>query len=194
MTDFTSSDGRIRIAYENDLAERIDIFSARGGENMLDGAPWLGRDEVSALREFFQHERDDELGRWRYPLDPDYVVYPNPDEVFEQMFGPGLDLVVLRESDAMTKGYVRAEDQGLEPAAHRAGHIFAARAYFEAHPEPKTWHDAKPGEVWLLDLEGTEYAAVREYGADFKLSNTNLLSPRDERISTGRRIWPEDAS
>ncbi|WP_454113532.1 hypothetical protein [Microbacterium maritypicum] len=159
-------------------------------------SPW----SVMDAEEFFQAKRDKELGRWRYPLDPDYVVYPNPDEAFERMFGPNLDLVVLRESDGMTKGYVRAEDQGGPPLDHRFGHILAARAFFEAHPERKPWEDAEIGEVWLLTKDGTEgeFAAVVSDPAVTVTKNFDAAAIAfaidDSQIRSGRRIWPEEAS
>lgn len=37
---------------------------------------FLPPDAVNALHEYLQAERDKELGRWRDPENPDYVVYP----------------------------------------------------------------------------------------------------------------------
>lgn len=121
---------------------------------------FLSREAAYDAEEYFRAKHDEDLGRWRYQLDPDYVVYPNPGLTFLTMFGPGIDLVVLRESDGMTKGYVRAEDEGGEPSPHRAQHIRAARAYFEAHPAPKPWHTAKAGEFWSVSHIGIEVCRV----------------------------------
>lgn len=145
-----------------------------------------------ALREFFQAERDEALGRWRWPENPTYVVYPNPDEAFEKMFGPNLDLVILRELDGMTKGYVRDEDQGGPPMDHRAGHIAAARAYFEAHPERKPWSSAQVGEVWAVTIDGVERALLVDE-EQFTDGNEGWYFAEPE-ITAARRIWPEDAS
>ncbi|QIK61774.1 hypothetical protein G7068_00035 [Leucobacter viscericola] len=49
---------------------------------------------AKALREFFQHERDTELGRWRWPEYPEYVVRKLPDSnpetviVINESYGP----------------------------------------------------------------------------------------------------------
>ncbi|KTR79132.1 hypothetical protein NS234_01800 [Microbacterium oxydans] len=184
MTEFTASNGLKIKANEN---EHHPVIVASLG---------LLPTSVIALREFFQHERDEELGRWRWPEDLDYVVYSNPDEAFERMFGPNLDLVILRESDGMTKGYVRDEDQGGPPMDHRVGHMLAARAYFEAHPERKPWRSAEAGEVWVLTYEGQDHA----FGFDsrderFVYASGETWFPHDDPgITAGRRIWPEDAS
>lgn len=92
-------------------------------------------DEVQALREFFQAEGDERAGRWRWVERPDYVVYDTGDHA---------EVVVLDEST----GYMENVWRGKE----RPGIYIhdAARAYFAAHPEPKPWHDAKPGEVWSI--------------------------------------------
>lgn len=201
MTDFTSSDGHIRIAYENDLADRIDIFSARGGENMLDGAPWLGRYEVSALREFFQHERDEELGRWRWPENPDYVVYLRNDG----------QACVFNEATGVTVYRFRGEHEHLEELRRQSGeevmpHTHAARAYFEAHPERKPWHAPDAGDHWALHiahgmaLSGDEHLyKYTRWGSQGRwgfvpTDGGSVLDPTDPTITAGRRIWPEDAS
>ena len=92
-------------------------------------------DEMQALHEFFQAESDKRAGRWRWAERPDYVVYDTGDRI---------EVVVLDESI----GYMENVWRGKE----RPGIYIhdAARAYFEAHPEPKPWHDAKPGEVWSI--------------------------------------------
>ena len=186
MNEFTASNG---VSVETS-GNRISVGCS--GSTHPDGHQ-LSISETQALREFFQHERDEDLGRWRHPDDHDYVVYPNPDEAFARMFGPNLDLVVLRESDGMTKGYVRDEDQGGPPMDHRVGHILAARAYFEAHPERKPWHDARPEEVWLTGSGLHEFVAIVGYDGKFRFADGSDMAVTEEFV-TGRRIWPEDAS
>lgn len=186
MTDFTSSDGHIRIAYENDIRERIDIFDARGGANMLDGAPWLSSREVSALREFFQHERDEALGRWRWPEHPHFIVHPGD------------------------RGYVSAIDEstGAWATASRAegyintghGTIWnAIAAYFEAHPEQKPWMDARLGDVWVISVEGEEnivvHAVAALFGAvEFKTVGGRKVNMNNSTFTGFRKLWPADAS
>ncbi|WP_420110635.1 hypothetical protein [Pseudactinotalea sp.] len=126
-----------------------------------------------ALREFFQHERDEELGRWRWPESPDYVVYPRDDDT----------VLVHRESDGL--GYVFSRK--MAPYAGFHGDLAPAGvAYFDAHPVRKPWHDAVEGEVWLITYNGTEYPAIfqadrfRDHGGSWDA----------ESITAGRRIWP----
>ncbi|MDR6691374.1 hypothetical protein J2X55_002286 [Microbacterium sp. 1154] len=103
-----------------------------GGTSVNDVA--LHKREADALREFFQAEADERLGRWRWPENPAYVV----------------------------------------------------AAYFDAHPEPKPWHGAEPGDVFLVTWPGSEREeAVIVPGAWPKAW---------ECVTSARRIWPEVSS
>lgn len=84
---------------------------------------------TDALREFFQNERDEELGRWRWPENPAWVVYPDGDGV-----------IVLNETDpGGGLGQTRTTIDRY-PTSYGAD---AARAFFEAHPERRVWSDAE---------------------------------------------------
>jgi hypothetical protein len=98
------------------------------------------RDSSQALREFFQHERDQELGRWRWPENPDYVVV--------QADNGGERAWVVNERNQQITGWVWRAD--LDRSTARAQVVAAARAYFDAHPEPKPI-PTEPGSV----LQGT---------------------------------------
>lgn len=153
----------------------------------------LSTPEVEALREFFLHERDTELGRWRWPENPDYVVYPNLNDVVR----------VLREGNAggpYGPGVIRiTRAESLEWDEEGARNFYAAaRAYFEAHPAPPPWRDAKPGEVWVLDgkpyevvddTDGVASAGPRFFLIDGVDGFTPGCSPSE--FTEGRRIWPE---
>lgn len=140
----------------------------------------LSPSETQTLREFFCAERDEELGRWRWPENPRYVVYP--------MEGDG-QFRVMDETTGDTWTYVWS---AIKDDPQFDGPWDAARAYFEAHPERKPWHDAKPGEVWILTTAvGHERAVV--VGDDGVLS-VNGAPVALSRFESGRRIWPEDAS
>jgi len=141
--------------------------------------------------EFFQHRRDLERGWWRWPENPTCVVKE----------GERTDLVRGRtvyvfDEESFDRFHfnerVREADESTT-IAHRA-----ARAYFEAHPERKPWHDAKPNEAWVLVVDGEEYPWAVGTGPDVGrfvylggLSNIPIDHPS---ITAGRRIWPEDAS
>lgn len=134
-----------------------------------------------ALAEFFQHKRDEELGRWRWPENPDYVVYPQHPE------GGGRpdSFRVLQESTGYTWSY------DLEHLGDTEGVPWdAARAYFDAHPEPKPWHYAKPGEAWIITVDGKDYAVVSGESNFFE-SSEFCWRHSDPEITAGRRIYPE---
>ena len=143
--------------------------------------------EWAALREFFRAEEDERLGRWRWPENPDYIVYPS------KLYSTPSDPDVV---------HVASETNGQGHRARRddPDYIFgwfsqAARAYFDAHPEPKpAWHDAQPGEVWLLNIDHKNAAneVAWQVATSTEFSRLGLaINKRDERITTARRIWPE---
>jgi hypothetical protein len=148
---------------------------------------WLDPRQVDALREFFRHEEDERLGRWRWPEYPEYTAYPRPDGYVR----------VLREEDGTSEVFLRQDveaDGGNLPA-------LAARAFFAAHPEAKPWHDAKPDEVWALTLHGKEIAYIRiddpdigEWASVSPNEHARFLALNAFGLTAGRRIWPEDAS
>lgn len=150
-------------------------------------SPW----SVMDAEEFFQAKRDEDLGRWRWPENPQYVVYPAS--------GYGHYVRVLNEKDAFLDVVYR-DGQG----ADRAGAGEAARAYFEAHPERKPWEEAEPGEVWALRVKHVPGEDAYEIYDDpsqgiqrtcFRsLTDGSIYWVRSESIEDGRRIWPEDAS
>ncbi|MCW2287000.1 hypothetical protein EDF60_1651 [Leucobacter luti] len=153
----------------------------------VDGTLAFRGDVTIALREFFLHERDKELGRWRDPESPDLVVYARDGEekvrVVDERCGWAWEI------SPSTKAYETSVLYDVVKAGH---------AYFAADPEPKPWHDAKPGEVWALTYEGVEQA----WGVAFDGSSSRLvfacgdsrLSEKDAEITAGRRIWPEVVS
>ena len=139
---------------------------------------------VQAAREFFQAERDEELGRWRDPENPDCICYPvagDPDDIWVVYEGSGL-------------AYMRERNQ-----AFYAGNKFSevARRYFAAHPEPKPWEGAEPGEFWILTVDEktnpykiwTDTQRVRRFERVER--PYTAISLNDPRITAGRRVWPE---
>lgn len=139
---------------------------------------------TDALREFFLYEFDEDLGRWRWPERPEYVVYPGDDGV----------MVALNVVNERNGYHVTVYLSNLnEPAAFEP-FCRAARAYIAAHPVPKPWHDAKPGEVWLLTYRNIaghqiENPAIRTESNKWRLPIMEL--DFDDPITAGRRIYPE---
>ncbi|MDR6867870.1 hypothetical protein J2Y69_002478 [Microbacterium resistens] len=178
MSEFVDSKGDIRIAEESG---EVRLYSARGaGGNMLEGMPWLCGGEVSALGEWFQKRRDEELGRWRWPEDPDFVVYP--------LISSRGAVRVLQESIGNGRMFVPA----AVPDQSRAGR--AADAYFAAHPTWKPWHDAKPGEFWSVHYHGA-VEVCRVDGAWFVgVVMSVRMAIDDRRITVAHRMVPEVAS
>ena len=156
-----------------------------------DGELWFSgrlasRDDLDGLRAYFQAERDEQLGWWR--ASPGFVVKPHAGDN-----GIGSRSVnVLNERLGITKPVWEVEES-------RSEYGIAARAYFDAHPEPKPWHDARPGEAWVITVGGTEMPALvaRKTHEDPLVFKTgffehDLTSPS---ITAGRRVWaPEEAA
>lgn len=170
MNDFTARNGAI-------------IHRTPSGKLAIGNYAVLNSHEEQALREFFQHERDQELGRWRWPENPDYVVYTVGD-----------GWLALSERSGNSKHYSRREHAqvGTSILTH------AMRAYLDAHPEPKPWHDAKPWEAWVVTVDGIEQAVSIDEDREFRdrsyPKDNSWMHITDARITAGRRIWPEDAS
>lgn len=160
MTDtFTASNG-IEITMDPDREGKVYLVGrrARGDEGQyLDTHSTAGPEGIVALREFFQHERDEALERWRWPEKPEWVVYAKRPGFAAYN---GADLLVINELHGASMEYSRALDDGTEYVAEEEKAALAARAYFKAHPERKPWEDAKAGDVWVIEVEGTESFAV----------------------------------
>ena len=143
-------------------------------------------DTTNALRAFFQAERDDALGRWRDPENVDMVCYPVAYDT---------DAVLVMYDGDRTRYYTtRSTWKDVTPYSVSE----TAGRYFAAHPEPKPWEGAKPGEVWALTyagIEETAWVADFTWGAPPRFRQfKNLLNPiftNDKHITAGRRIWPE---
>ncbi|MDQ1111095.1 hypothetical protein QE418_000543 [Microbacterium testaceum] len=132
--------------------------------------------DVIALREFFQAESDERLGRWRWPENPDYVVYPCSVKTRVR---------VLRESGT---GDLEWVDQG---DGRSYEFVHAARAYFDAHPEPKPWHDSVEGEVWILMFSNSAHAWIVNGGYFQSAKTLTNIAKTDTGIISARRIYPE---
>lgn len=140
--------------------------------------------DASALREFFQHERDEELGRWRWPENPEYVVYPHED-------GGGR---VWNERSC--EGGYRNGLYAHDPEGQ------AVKAYRESQPA-KPWHQAIPGQAWVVDWNtGDEAFSQALLVADFSAEG-RVFADAEEKvtlpiispmITDARRIYPVEVS
>lgn len=179
----------------NGMTVGIDQFGVGFFTSKPHGFMTLAEDEMRAMREFFRAERDEELGRWRWPENPDYVIYEDRARCYISQ--PAV--VVINERDGATAlcdrdglysaSGIGALDKWCEPAAS---------AYFAAHPEPKPWGSAKNNEVWALrfsDQHGFLPYAVKtdEGGPRFWWTGNEGQSAGyfAREFAEGHRIFPE---
>lgn len=166
--------GRMRVT-DNDPDQ--DSSSAVATQRSV----YLDPNQIAAVRKFFQHERDEYLGRWRDPLKPSFVVYPESSEGKR----------VVRVMHEKTGHSVYVEEGGRLTKSTR---VIAAR-YFAAHPEPKPWHDAGTGEAWILTVDGQDGAwlsGITTAGTRFVSESAENIPTDHPSITDGRRIYPED--
>ncbi|MFJ4038235.1 hypothetical protein ACIPVB_09110 [Microbacterium sp. NPDC090007] len=181
MNDFAASNG-ITIKTDDDGDVRLHLGA---GFNSLDGYDYLGHADIEALREFFLAEADERLGRWRVPGHPNWVCFATPN---------AYEVVVFNEDEPQYGTQLLSRGADTWPY-YRA----AADAYFDAHPEPKPWHDAGPAEVWDVDLPTGGMRAVTVYSARheepitvFRDACTQVeIETDDPDIRDARRIFPE---
>jgi hypothetical protein len=180
MNNFTASNG-IEISVANGASGTYLLGSLTANECADQTHATGSAKGIQALREFFQAEADERLGRWRWPEDPHLVVYPTefPDMVR-----------VLHEPNGQGMSYDRNEYPD-----HTTGYSGAGNAYFDAHPEPKPWHEASIGDVWVMEPLKVVYTVV---GGNEKWFTRGDVFGKAERrdlddpvFTAGRRIWPE---
>lgn len=175
--EFVASNG-IRIRYGE---YKGYFFATKHGDHYEEVGHYAAGSLVdAAMAEYYRAKEDERLGRWRWPEYPEYVVYAPRDFTHY--------VRVLDESGAVWDVVYRegVEDRGSLTAQ-------AAHAYFDAHPEPKPWHDAKPGEVWLLTFrEGTLHEGSYVSGDWSFIAADHAVPHDDPRITSARKIWPQD--
>lgn len=179
MEKFVASSGRVVKAGREDGSL---VFGK------LDG--YLSGESAFDAEEFFQAKRDAELGRWRDPVEPDYVCYP---------VGDGETVRVVGERSGISSWLnrkVEATDTGAHGVAYR---------FFETHPEATLWDDAKVGEIWAVTAFGLERPCrVIEANLSTEREGGIAFLPIDElgarwfrpsqSVTAARRIYPVDAS
>ena len=142
---------------------------------------YLIQSQYEAARAFFQAERDEQLGWWRDTENMDMVVYPRSEHDDHY----GRCILLLNE----TTGETSYEWERFATSG-------PGLRYFEAHPKPKPWDTAQPDEVWALTINNDREEVFRcgERGLySLKTGNPigSLLSCSHNKITAGRRIWPE---
>ena len=148
-------------------------------------------DTTNALRAFFQAERDQELGWWRDPEEPDWIVRPHEYHANSA--------IVYNERTHFTCYWER---RAAKTGSGNYSSAMVAKRYFAAHPdvEPhKPWHDAKEGEYWLVTLEGADPipTTVCNYSENlyFTVGDDDYYCPtNDHRIQNAVRLTPEGSS
>lgn len=139
---------------------------------------YLSAETAMDAEEFYQHQRDLELGRWRWPENPHVVVYRRED-----------GLLALDEQT----GHTRFHDPKVMRFTRRNGSSLleqALFAYAERHPERMPWEDAKPGEVWAVVPNGDAW--VLQSG-EFQFDDGSTLYAG--QIKEAHRVYPAgDAS
>ena len=111
--------------------------------------------------QLFLDERDKELGLWRWPENPDYVIRKKRKS----------GIRVMRESDGVLNDFTRAL---IYPRSDDSAK--AAQAYYETHPE-HPWEGSPVGSVWKI------VAASPGHHALIWLSNYrtwDILGPKGE--------------
>lgn len=176
MDKFTASNG---ITVERN--ENGDVVTSLGADArsifMKDGT-------ARALDEFFRDEDDERLGRWRSPEDSRFVVYAGYSPGEEERF-----VRVVEENTGVSTVVYESQKDGVR------GHN-VARAYFDAHPEPKPWHEAAADEAWELTVNGDTGPFVTKLtpsGAiHFVAGNGSEFVAESPEIAAGHRIYPKE--
>jgi len=143
----------------------------------------LGELSVEALREFFQAEQDKRNGVWRESPDSKCAVR----DVTEILRGENRWVQVYLEDSGRTVTF-------WENAIYKEDEAWlAATAWFNAHPPRKPWHDAKQGEVWLLDIKGRKESTPAVFNRFGRFtSDDNVFHVKSGVILGATKIYPKD--
>ncbi|GAA3948219.1 hypothetical protein GCM10022383_27490 [Microbacterium soli] len=106
---------------------------------------YLSREAAFDAAEFFEMLRDEERGWWRSPADPHMVCVEGPAG------RDGRRTVKVVDEDTFVADHLndRVLDITRPTAMQRA-----ARDFLLAHPVPKPWHEAEPGQFWRVEHMG----------------------------------------
>lgn len=121
-----------------------------------------------AIEEAMQARHDRDLGRWRWPENPDIVVWAHDSDVFvlderrkEYCYFPNF------EPEEVALMMPREDEMQRMPYLTLAG--IAAECFFFAQPRRKPWEDAQPGDIWLVTRgRESEVCRVVKIGDDVR--------------------------
>lgn len=135
--------------------------------------------------EYFQAKRDEDLGRWRWSENPDWVGVEGEKQA-------GMRTVVLVNERTLERFWINERAMDAAPDASIDKH--AARAYFEAHSERKPWQSAEPREVWIIRTANVanEVAVHVTPEREFQFNDGTRVSLDYAAIEEARCIWPVD--
>lgn len=124
---FTSSNGGTveMLGNRRMIVTDMNAYQLSESASVKSHSSWLDPAQIETLREFFQHERDQELGQWRSAIDPGWTAVENGR------------YVQFRHDDckrAFSLDRNAPDFNGWSPALREIGH-----EWFAAHPEPKPW-------------------------------------------------------
>ena len=180
MNDFTASNGFLII----DRPIGFQILDSKGNDTLRDYSH-LSEMDMEALEEYFRFKEDARLNRWRDPENPVFYVYSGG--AWDGVFSP---IRIVAETNGASWVLDREDHEPSVPQTVLA----VARRFFDAHPEPKPWHDAKPGELWVIRLGEEDEIGVSveafDPGADvFQVPGGESISITRSDITAGRCIW-----
>lgn len=102
-------------------------------------------------------------------------------------------IMVEQFSDSLNLESSGDRSAWIEPWAVKALREFFQHSGEKSVTDLKPWHEAKPGEVWVLtDYMGQEHAMNLNDRGDFQFLDGHATYPIDSpAFSAGRLIWPE---
>lgn len=178
---FTDSAGRtLRIDADGNIWLDPELVQERWKGEFPEGLG-LGLESQTSLEEYFQFTRDAAFGRWRWPANDAFLVYPNR--------GPEGSVLVIDETTGDRSWVGRAETFGSSSDPL----LQAARAYYASTADPsKPWRNAKPGEIWAVTIRGREIAGKVDGDMEIRDEDEgDWLHLASIEITAGRRLWPE---
>lgn len=174
-----------------------EVFRASNGHEVhrtelgticLNGERALWAGAAKSIREFFLHEaetdwqakRDAELGRWRWPENPDWVALEGGEDIENRR--------TVRVFNERTFERARHDEQVMANDTFEAPQV--AHAFFIAHPAPtpRPWEDAKEGDVWVLTVGAREPEPYTRSGSQFR-NTTHWWDATNQAITAGYPLW-----